>query len=167
MRQVSTSERRPAVGLGRRRLPKFGGQGKGGGVRLLVPPTAPPPGSSAEVSSTRGTRECFNPRLVLRQYHYLRFPASRILHLSFCFLVSVLQFSGLGGCWSCGSPATRPDAASVAAAATAAAVAAPTPCLMIDLTTARTLGEGCEVPTHGWWTASVIKLARLLEQGTV
>ena len=27
--------------------------------------------------------------------------------------------------------------------------------------------EGYEVPTHGWWTASVIKLARLLEQGTV
>ena len=29
-RQVSTSERRPAVGLGRRRLPKLGGQGKVG-----------------------------------------------------------------------------------------------------------------------------------------
>ena len=27
--------------------------------------------------------------------------------------------------------------------------------------------EGCEVPTHGWWTASAIKLARLLEQGAV
>ena len=38
------------------------------------------------------------------------------------------------------------------------------------LTPARThthTREGCEVPTHGWWTASVIKLARLLEQGTV
>jgi hypothetical protein len=25
--------------------------------------------------------------------------------------------------------------------------------------------DGCEVPTNGWWTASVVKLARLLGAG--
>ena len=55
------------------------------------------------------------------------FPLLARTQLFLWVLVMLLQFSGLGGCWSCGSPATRPDAASVAAAAAEVIVVASAP----------------------------------------
>ena len=81
--------------------------------------------SSAEVSSTRKSRECFNPRLVFRQYHNLRSPAVRLFQCPFCFLVIVLQFSGLGSCCSPSMSAPAPAAALAASSAAIAFATAP------------------------------------------